>query len=218
MRAVGEADLNDFPVFKTKDEKGAEVLDERQPLSFYINAYNGLFLQAVSQAYPVSGVSEISDLYQAKRRVAGQEMSLDELRKAIVALDSRAVFVLMDGTRMGPRAVNGSILAYNLNNELNAGIKSYVNDPLRVTPPSRLANEVTVSPWLLSVDDYFQPTKRRRKGDGIKELLKGYTSDKANQRYFGAGAYTIEYAPAQNQLNQPSNSFDSMGEGDLGAG
>ena len=218
VRAVGEANINDFPVFKTKDANGAEVLDQRQPLSFYINAYNGLFLEAVSQAYPVGNVGEISDLYKAKRRVAGQEMSLDELRKKIVALDSRAVFILMDGTRMGPRAVNGSILAYNIDNELNAGIKSYVNDPLRVTPPSRLANEVVVSPWLLSVDDYFQPTKRKRRGDGIKELLGGYTTDKANQRYFSAGAYTIEYAPAQNQLNQPSNSFDSLGEGDLGAG
>ena len=119
---------------------------------------------------------------------------------------------------MGPRAVNGSILGYNLDNELNAGIKSYVDDPLRVTPPSRLVNEVTVSPWLLSVDDYFQPSKRKRRGDGIKQLLMGYTTDKANQRYFSASNYAVEYAPAQNQLNQPSNSFDSIGQGDLATG
>ena len=218
VRAVGEADMKNFPVFKTKDDKGADVLDERQPLSFYINAYNALFLQAVAQAYPINNVNEISDLYTKKRRVAGQDMSLDELRKKIIALDSRAIFVLMDGTRMGPRAVNGSILGYNLDSELNAGIQSYVNDPIRVAPPSRLGNEVTVSPWLQSVDDYFQPTKRHRKGDGIRRLLQGYTTDKANQRYFTTGAYTIEYAPAQTTLNQPSNSFDSLGAGDLATG
>ena len=218
VRAVGEADMKNFPIFKAKDENGAEVLDERQPLAFYINAYNALFLQTVAQAYPIGNVSEIGDLTTKKRRVAGEQLSLNELRKKIVALDSRAIFVLMDGTRMGPRAVNGALLGYNLDNELNAGIQSYVNDPLRVTPPSRLGNEVTVSPWLLSVDDYFQPTKRKRKGDGIKRLLSGYTTDKANQRYFTTGAYTVEYAPAQNSLNQPSNSFDSIGEGGLAAG
>ena len=218
VRAVGLADMKNFPIFKAKDENGAEALDERQPLAFYINAYNALFLQAVAQAYPVGNVGEISDLYKQKRRVAGEDLSLDELRKKIVALDSRAVFVLMDGTKMGPRVANGSLLAYNLDNELNAGIKLYINDPLRVSPPSRLGNEVTVSSWLLSVDDYFQVSKRKRRGDGIKQLLMGYTTDKANQRYFTAGAYTVEYAPTQSGLNQPSNSFDSLGAGDLGAG
>ncbi len=218
VRAVGEADMNNFPVFKDKDEKGATVLDQRQPLSFYINAYNGLFLQAVAQAFPVSNVGEIADLYSKKRKVAGEQMSLDELRKKIIALDARALFVLMDGTKSGPRAVSGSILGFNLDSELNAAITSYINDPLRVNPPSRLSNtgEVVVSPWLETIDDYFQPTKRKRKSYGIKELLKSYTTDKANQRYFNAGAYTVEYAPAQNGLNQPSNSFDSIGQGDLG--
>lgn len=216
VRAVGEAEMKNFPVFKDKDAKGVTVLDQRQPLAFYINAYNALFLQAVSQAYPVGNVSEIADLYSKPRKVAREQISLGELRKKIVALDARALFVLMDGTRMGPRAISGSVLGFNLDSELNAGIKSYVNDPLRVSTPSRLSNEVVVSPWLEGVDDYFQPTKRRRRGDGIKALLMGYTTDKANQRYFGASNYTVEYAPSQGGLNQPSNSFDSIGEGTLG--
>ena len=218
VRAVGLAQMDNFPVFQEKDEKGNAVLDQRQPLAFYINAYNALFLQTVADAYPVGGVGEIADLYSKKRLVAGQEMSLDELRKKIIDIDSRAIFVLMDGTKMGPRAVQGSLLAYNIDSEINAAIRSYVNDPVRVTPPSRLSNEVTVSPWLQSVDGYFQPTKRVRRGDGIKALLMGYTTDKANQRYFSAAAYTVEYSPAQSGLNQPSNSFDSIGEGGLAGG
>ena len=218
VRAVGLANMDNFPIFQDKDEKGATVQDQRQPLSFYINAYNALFLQAVADAYPVGSVGEVTDLYTKKRLVAGQEMSLDELRKKIVAIDPRALFVLMDGTKSGPRAVSGSLLGFNLDNELNAAIKGYISDPTRVAPPSRLSNEVVVSPWLQSVDNYFQPNKRYRRGDGIKQLLMGYTTDKANQRYFGAGAYTVEYMPAQNSLNQPSNSFDGIGEGDLGGG
>ncbi len=218
VRAVGLAEMDNFPVFQDKNDKGEVVLDNRQPLAFYINSYNALFLQTVADAYPVGNVSEIADLYSKKRLVAGQQMSLEELRKQIVALDSRAIFVLMDGTKMGPRAVQGSLFAFNLDSELTAGIRSYVNDPARVAPPSRLSNEVTVSPWLQSVDTYFYPTKRSRRGDGIKRLLMGYTTDKANQRYFGAGAYTVEYFPSQSGLNQPSNSFDSIGQGTLGGG
>ena len=217
-RAVGLADMNNFPVFQGKDDKGNVVPDERQPLSFYINAYNALFLQSVADAYPVGNVGEIADLNSKKYLVAGQEMSLDELRKKITDMDARAIFVLMDGTKMGPRAVQGSLLALNLDSEINAAIRSYINDPVRVSPPSRLTNEVTVSPWLQNVDNYFQPNKRYRRGDGIKQLLMGYTTDKANQRYFGAGAYTIEYSPAQNALNQPTNSFDAIGEGGLAGG
>lgn len=218
VRAVGLAEMDNFPIFQDKNDKGENVADDRQPTAFYINAYNALFLKAVSDAYPVANVSEIADLYSKKRMVAGQEMNLDELRKKIVDTDPRAIFVLMDGTKMGPRAVQGALFAFNLDSELNAGIKSYVNDPVRVATPSRLGNEVTVSPWLQSVDSYFQTKAERRRGDGIKRLLRSYTSDKANQRYFGAGAYTIEYFPAQNGLNQPSNSFDSIGEGGLAGG
>ena len=217
-RAVGLAQMDNFPIFQEKDEKGNVVPDDRQPLAFYVNAYNALFLQAVADAYPVGSVGEIADLGSKKHLVAGQQMSLDELRKKITDMDTRAVFVLMDGTKMGPRAVQGSLLAFSIDSEMNAAIRSYVNDPVRVSTPSRLGNEVVVSPWLLNVDGYFQPNKRNRRGDGIKELLKGYTTDKANQRYFGASAYTVEYAPAQAGLNQPSNSFDSIGQGDLGGG
>lgn len=218
VRAVGVAEMDNFPVFKEKNDKGEEVADNRQPLAFYINAYNALFLKAVSDAYPVGGVSEIAGLYTDKRMVAGQEMSLDELREKIVGFDTRAIFVLMDGTKMGPRAVQGALFAFSLDRDLNAGIRSYVNDPVRVATPSRLSNEINVSPWLQTVDGYFQTKANRRRGDGIKALLMGYTTDKANQRYFGAGAYTIEYMPAQGGLNQPSNSFDSIGEGGLAGG
>ena len=216
VRAVGLAQMDNFPVFKNKDENGKEVLDQRQPLAFYINAYNALFLQAVTAAYPVSNVSDIADLNTKKRLVAGEQISLDELRKKIVALDPRAIFVLMDGTRNGPRALQSAVLGYNLNIDLNAAIKAFVDDPTRVAPPSRIDNEVTVSPWLQSVDAYFKGNSARRKGDGIRALLAGYTSNGASQRYFGAGAYTIRYLPAQKGLNEPSNAFTNIGQGDLG--
>ena len=216
VRAVGLADMKNFPVFTNKDEDGKPVLDQRQPLAFYVNAYNGLFLKAVSDAYPIGSVDQIPDLDGKPRLVAGQMMSLAELRKKITDLDPRAIFVLMDGTRSGPRALQSAVLGFNLGDDMNSAIKAYVDDPSRVTAPSRLGNEVTVSPWLLKADDLFKPNKSRRRGDGIKEILKAYTSNNASRRYFGAGSYEVKYLPVQNGLDLPSNSFTGIGAGDLG--
>lgn len=218
VRAVGLAEMRNFPIFKEIDDDGKPYMDERQPLAFYINAYNGLFLKAVTDAYPVSGVGEIPDLFTKKRLVAGEQMSLDELRKKIVGMDSRAAFVLLDGTKSGPRALQSSVLGISLGNDMNAAIKAFVDDPERVAPPSRLGNEVVVSPWLMSVDDLFKPKSARRKGEGIRQILKAYTTNGASQRYFNAGSYEIKYMPAQNGLDLPSNAFDSIGAGDLGGG
>lgn len=216
VRAVGLADMKNFPVFTDKDEAGKPILDQRQPLAFYINAYNALFLKAVSDAYPVGSVAQIPDLDTKPRLVAGQNLSLAQLRKKITDLDPRAIFVLMDGTRSGPRALQSAVLGFNLGNDMNAAIKAYVDDPTRVSAPSRLGGEVVVSPWLLKADDLFKPNKARRRGDGIKEILKSYTSNNASKRYFGAGSYEVKYLPAQNGLDLPSNSFTGIGAGNLG--
>ena len=216
VRAVGLAEMQNFPVFINQGEDGKPVKDQRQPLAFYINAYNALFLKAVSDAYPVSSVEQIPDLDSKPRLVAGQMMSLAQLRKKITDLDPRAIFVLMDGTRSGPRALQSAVLGFNLGDDFNAAIRAYVDDPSRVTAPSRLGDEVVVSPWLLKADELFKPNKTRRRGEGIKEILKAYTSNKASRRYFGAGSYEVKYFPAQNSLDLPSNSFTGIGSGTLG--
>ena len=218
VRAVGLAEMNNFPVFKDTGADGKTVLDQRQPLAFYINAYNALFLKAVADAFPVGNVAQIADLDTKPRLVAGQMTSLAQLRKKITDLDPRAIFVLMDGTLGGPRALKSAVLGFNLGNDMNAAIKAFVDDPTRVPAPSRLSNEVVVSSWLQQADDLFKPNKVARRGEGIKELLRAYTSNKANQRYFGAGSYEVKFMLAQNALNQPSNSFNSIGAGDLAGG
>jgi hypothetical protein len=195
-RAVALADTNQFPVFQDKDESGSVVQNRNSELAFYINVYNGLFLKALGDAYPVKSVTQIKDLDSAKRVVGGQSLSFAEMRRKIAALDRRALFALIDGTTQGPRAPQAPFRFANLGRQLNASVKAFVDDLNRVSIPERGSNgQVFVSPWLQSVDEYFRTKVAKRKGDGIKTILSAYISNGANRRYFGAGDYQIKYLP-----------------------
>lgn len=201
-RAVALADLGQFPVFEEKGEAGAIVQDRTAELVFHINAYNGLFLKVLGDAYPVKSVTQIKNLDSAERIVGGQKTSFAQLRKSIAALDKRALFALIDGTSQGPRAAQGPIRYTGLGRQLNASIRAFVDDPSRVSVPERGSNgQVFVSPWMQTVDETFRTKVAKRKGDGIRQILSAYISNGANRRYFGAGDYQVKYFPANPNID-----------------
>lgn len=207
VRAVAIADMKKFPAWpvpadpEVKDSK--DGLDQTAELAFLINAYNALFIKAIADAYPVNGPSLIKDLDTAKTRVVGGvNYSFADLRRKIAEIDPRALFALPDGTNSGPRA---SMLAYRylgLNTLLNEVVKGFINDTTRVAVPDRARNVVQVSPFLATVDEFFRAKTSRRKGEGVRNLLAAYTTSGSIQRYFGAGAYQIEYTLTNNTLNE----------------
>lgn len=202
VRAVSMADMSQFPVFEEKDEEGNVSKNQNSELTFWINAYNALFLDTIASAYPIKNVTQIKDLDTAKTHVvAGKKYSFAEMRDVIAGIDSRAVFVLLDGTRSGPRASASAFRSYRLGAQLNAGVKSFVDDITRVTPPDRMGRAVQVSSWMQTVDSYFKPKNSKRKWDGIRNVLSVYVSQGANRRYFGAGDYDIAFFPANTILN-----------------
>jgi hypothetical protein len=206
-RAVAIADLSKFPVWTVaadpEDPKSKSHPDNTAELTFFINAYNGLYLKAIADAYPVSSPAEIKNLDTDKTRVvAGQNYSFAELRRKIAGMDSRALFALPDGTNSGPRASNSVYRYFGLDAQLNAAVSSYVNDVSRVMPPLRLQNTVTVSPWLSTVDEYFSPKTGRNQWNGIRKILAGYTKRDGDQRYLSSGDYQVRFMPADRSLNE----------------
>lgn len=207
VRAVAIADLNRFPAWKLpadkNNPKAAETLDRTPELMFWINAYNALFIKAIADAYPVKSPTQIKDLDTAKTRVVGgKSYSFAQMRRIIAEMDPRALFALLDGTNSGPRAQSSVFRYVGLGAQLNAVISAFVNDQTRVGPPQRLQNTVAVSPWLLSVDEYFKPKGTRRKLDGIRRILGSYTARDSDQRYFNAGDYQVQAMPANLSLNE----------------
>lgn len=211
VRAVAIADLSKFPKWMIpadpNDPKSVEEPDRTPELTFYINAYNALFLKAITDGYPVGSPTEIKNLDTAKTRtVAGKAYSFADLRKVIAELDPRALFALPDGTNGGPRAAGTAYRYTNLNAQLNGAVNSYINDITRVAPPVRLQNTVMVSPWLQSVDEWFVGKGRRSKWNGIKNVLMGYTTRNSDQRYFAAGDYQVVFMRPDNSINEALSS------------
>ncbi|RYG70866.1 DUF547 domain-containing protein [bacterium] len=207
VRAVAIADLTKFPKWMVpsdpKDPKSKEKPDQFPELAFYINAYNGLFLKAVGDEYPIRSLGDIKGLDTEKTRVvAGQSYSFADLRRKIAEIDPRALFCLPDGTNAGPRASSGVFRYTGLDQQLNAAISSFVNDVTRVTPPVRLENKVSVSPWMQTVDEYFGTKGGRSKWNGIKSLLVSYTTRNSDQGYLSAGDYQVAFLPADKSVNE----------------
>lgn len=207
VRAVAVADLTKFPQWMIppdpEDPKAKATPDRSPELIFWINAYNGLFLKTIADAYPVNSPSQIPDLDKAKTRVvAGQTYSFADMRRKIAEIDARALFALPDGTVEGPRAAPGVYRYIGLNEQLNAAARAFVNDITRVTAPNRLQNSVAVSPWLATVDEYFRPDATRRKWEGIRKVLAGYTTRSADRNYFVTGDYEVLFLPSDRTLSE----------------
>jgi hypothetical protein len=208
VRAVGLADLKQFPVFKYKDDDGREITDNRSELTFWINAYNGLFLKAVATGYPVKQISQIKDLQTAKTRiVGGNAYTFPELREKIVALDARAIFALVDGTVYGPRAPRAAYRYVGLGAQLNSSITNFVNDPIRVPVPDRIGKSITVSPWLQTIDPYFKKGADKGKWLGLRNVLTAYSTTSSLKNYYGSGDYDVRFFPANDTINDHLNAF-----------
>ncbi len=67
----------------------AELTDAstQQRLAFYINAYNILTLRSIVAAYPVKSIKDIDGVWQKKWRVAGRELSLDQIENQILRVE-----------------------------------------------------------------------------------------------------------------------------------
>lgn len=212
VRAVALAELGaeKFPVFQSlvdeeKPEKGTKP-DDSAELAFWINAYNALRIKAIADAYPVNSLTQIKGLETDKTRVVGgQSYSFAELRAKIGAFDGRALFVLMSGDGSGPSAPQLAARYLGLGKQMNIATRAFVNDPTRVEPLNRLANKVVVSPYLQEVDAFFKAPTARRKWDGVRDVLAGYTTG-ANKNALRTGDANVEFLRPNAKVNEQLNS------------
>lgn len=213
VKAVGNADVSQFPVFKkevkTEDKRTGETttknVEDRSPeLAFWINAYNAVLLKAICDAYPVDSPDTIKNFDTDKTRlVAGKTYSFAELRPKIAKMDPRALFALTDGTRSGPLMALSAYRfsggpGYYLDDQLNRAVRIFVTDPRNVQL-LRIQNQVTVNPYFAEADPFFKPPASRRKWDGIRQILRSYS--KNGQGYFVTSDYQILFGQMDRHLN-----------------
>jgi hypothetical protein len=216
VRAVATADLSKFPVFKavvveenpnsSKKKQELPKDDHSWEMVFWINAYNAHVLKTIADAYPLNNVSGIKDFDTAQTHaVAGQNYSFEQMRKKIAALEPRALFALIDGTRSGPALAPRAYRWSDLAALLEANARAFVNNPRNVEL-TRIQNKVAVSDFLATVDEAFRPKGARRKWDGIRWLLAAYTDQRANRSFFTTGEYQVSFTPRSQELNDWTHS------------
>jgi len=218
VSAVAVADLSRFPIIKSmpkvpegqvaKPEDLKPIEDRSFELAFWVNAYNGLVLKTIADAYPINAVADIKDFDTTKTHVvARQKYSLTELRQKIGQMEPRALFALTDGTSSGPKLAPRVYRWDGFSQALEAAVDAFVNDARNVTL-DRIQNRVTVNEFLAEVDAAFKPQNSRRKWDGIRYVLASYTDARANKSYFGTGTYEINFVPRERGLNNWTHTDD----------
>lgn len=89
-------------------DASASAAAEQQ--AFYINAYNLLVIQAVTEQYPIASVQDVANFFDKKdKQVGGKQISLNELEKEYllkVYKDARFHFVLVCGAVDCPPITN----------------------------------------------------------------------------------------------------------------
>ncbi len=205
--AIAHADLTQFPTFDVQvtDPKTGRVTktitDRSAELVFWINAYNGSLIYTITQHYPIKSIDNIKDFDTAKTHViAGEKYSFEELRKKIQEFDPRALFTLISGTKGGVLPAKDAYRFTNLNANLDAAVRLFINDPNNVSI-NRIQNTVTLNEYFKQFNDAFKPKNSRRQWGGIRYLISAYTERGSDQRYLTNSEYQIEFAVVKHDLN-----------------
>lgn len=207
IKAIASADLTQFPTFTvnvTDPQTGKAdktVIDRSAELVFWINSYNACVLYTIAQHYPVKDIDDIKDFDTAQTHlIAGQKYSFEQLRKKIAGFDPRALFALMSGTKGGFLPAKNAYRFTNLNANLDAAVRVFINDPNNVSV-NRIENTVTVNEYFKLLNDAFKTKNDRNDWAGIRYLISAYTDNGADQRYLTNSEYQIEFAKASHDIN-----------------
>jgi hypothetical protein len=130
-----------------------------EKLAFWLNGYNAIVLQTVVNAYPIRGKASIypsssirqipGAFEQAKHRLAGRTLTLDEIEKTILPefKDPRAYLALGRGAVGSGRLRSEAYTAARLESQLAAVRSEFVNQQ-EMMKLDRLTGQLSVTPLI----------------------------------------------------------------------
>ncbi len=181
-----------------------------QMMAYWINAYNLLLLEAITQFYPVDSTGNILNLFNRPHPgVAGQNVSLNEIDKDILLKqfsDPRTCFALCRGSVGGPVLSCEPYLAGKLQAQLSAAVARFITDTTRniFNPEQRSA---IISPFFEQYEKEFknvyfsqipkdQPEEARAVFNFIAETLPN-----SQGRFLLEDGVNWSYMPNDTRLN-----------------
>jgi hypothetical protein len=135
-------------------------------MAFWVNAYNALVLQTVidhypingsSKAYPANSIRQIPGAFeQAKHRLAGQSLTLDDIEKKILPQfkEPRLYLALGRGAIGSGRLRSEAFTGEQMKEQLDDVQKEFVSEQTMIKI-DRSANQVSVTPIISWHDSEF---------------------------------------------------------------
>jgi hypothetical protein len=139
-----------------------------QQLAFWINAYNGWFLQIVIDHYPIkkqilkgivypdNSVQQIRGIWtEIKSKFAGQEVSLDTIEHTILRpqfREPRIHFSIVCASIGCPVLRNEAFRASELEKQLDDAARNFVNNPskVQIVPAEKMIRISSIFDWFAS--------------------------------------------------------------------
>ena len=133
-KAIAEQPESLYPLKELYSEMDLSNQDANTVKAFWINAYNLAVINSIIEHYPLQSPREVAGFFNIlKHRIAGREMSLNDLEKKKlleVDQDARLHFVLICAARSCPPMAAFAYRPEQLEEQLNQRTQIALNDPV----------------------------------------------------------------------------------------
>lgn len=114
-----------------------DEMSQNEQMAYWINAYNGITLRSIIDAYPVKSIQNIKGVWKEKKwYVAEQELTLDQIEHQILRptfQDARVHFAVHSASVGSPPLFNEPFKGDILDNQLNLVVSRFVQNVHRHT-------------------------------------------------------------------------------------
>ena len=181
----GNVDYKEFKKDQVALESYLELLSKNLPekswtknatLAYWINAYNAFTVKLILDNYPIKSIKKINSPWDAVFiNLGNKKYSLGEIEHKILRKmnEPRIHFAINCASYSCPNLLNEAYTEKNLNNQLEAAAKSFINDKSK---NNITANTIEIS----SIFDWF--TGDFKKKGTLIDFLNKYSSVKINAK------------------------------------
>ena len=181
----GNVDYKGFKKDQVALESYLELLSKNLPekswtknatLAYWINAYNAFTVKLILDNYPIKSIKKINSPWDAVFiNLGNKKYSLGEIEHKILRKmnEPRIHFAINCASYSCPNLLNEAYTEKNLNNQLDAAAKSFINDKSK---NNITANTIEIS----SIFDWF--TGDFKKKGTLIDFLNKYSSVKINAK------------------------------------
>lgn len=215
FKASGQADLKRY--IAALEKVDPRTLSRNAQFAFWANLYNAKTIDIVLAHYPVDSIRKITinegllgflkksvgagGPWKAKVvEVAGEKLSLDNIEHDILRpafKDPRVHYAVNCASFGCPNLSQAAFTADNLNAELDAGARAYVNHPRGISVEAGKVTASSIYSWF-QVD--FGGSER-----GVLDHVRTYASDDLKARLEGIKSISgYRYDWSLNDIRQPS--------------